>query len=187
MWHLGYQDPGEKTSLQNVSYVCLSWFSLQHLPWNSMYLNHIVTLLYPSPVSYRNESPWRNNGPVFWLKHLGILIKYPQAGNAVHISPTLMIYLSLQRWLNPRYGMTNEGSMWCQLLLFQFGICPHGISALSSGFTLSTAHFVYAFVYRVCADYWLSICIYTRFLHSGSIDFLDWMILRVAVGNYLEI
>ena len=91
--------------------------------------------------------------------------------------------VSLQRWLNPSYGMTNEGSMWCQLLLFQFGICPHGISALSSGFTLGTAHFVYAFVYGMCADYWLSICVYTRFLHSSSTDFWIGCFLEGLLGT----
>lgn len=84
--------------------------------------------------------------------------------------------VSGQRWLNPRYGMTHEGPVWGQLLLFQFGICPHGISAWLSGFTLRTAHFVYAFMECVLTTDFPYVFI-PGFLNGGSIDLLDWMIL----------
>ena len=51
----------------------------------------------------------------------------------------------LDWWLNPRYRMTSEGPLWCQLHLFQFGIQSHGIPAVLSGFASRMAHFVEAF------------------------------------------
>ena len=84
--------------------------------------------------------------------------------------------ICLQRWLHPRYGMTNEGLLWCQMLLFQFGICPHGIPALLPAFTFRMAHFVCAFTEHVLITYF-PYGFPPGFLNSNAIDFLDQMIL----------
>ena len=76
--------------------------------------------------------------------------------------------------------MTNEGPLWGQLLLFQCGICPHGIAAFLSGFTFRMAHFVDAFTECVLITPF-PYAFTPGFLSSGTIDLLGQGILWEAV------
>ena len=63
-----------------------AWPGLAHnfpqwTPWTWT----VSPFIYPSLESRRNKPPWRNNGTIFWLKNLGILIKYTQDSNATRI------------------------------------------------------------------------------------------------------
>lgn len=58
------------------------------------------------------------------------------------------------------------------MLLLQFGICPHGIPALLSGFTFRMVHFVCAFTERVLITYF-PCGVPLGFLTSGTTDLLD--------------
>lgn len=70
--------------------------------------------------------------------------------------------------------MTHEGSLWCQLLLFQFGICPHGFPALLS-VSLSGWHNLYVFTECVLITYF-PYAFTPGFLNSGTLDLLDQMV-----------
>lgn len=114
---VGFLSPGIDRALINaLDYLPRNWefpwFSAMSLvsPWPDLAHNFpqwtpwtwtILPCTFPSLESCRNKSPWRKNGTVCWLIHLGILIKYTWDSNAVHI-PHTVIYCLCAEVANPQ-------------------------------------------------------------------------------------